>query len=257
MAKLDALLMPSAVAPSHDTPFQALVDPQIRLRQTVKAIHYWVGRAYKSNFRIMVVDNTGYADQIKDALPRKILSSPFLEIHNVPLLSAEDVKRGKGAGETSTLMSGLRLLNLPDEAILAKVNARYIATNGLYLVEELEDSFDFAAWPRPRLDSVDTTFFAGRAGFLVDAFEYVYEKTDDLKQNFVENLYADFAIRNPDCNFIRFNYCPAIKGQSGTTGSKASPLNEFRIVSFVVRFRRKLRQLLSIVKPSYQRGIKK
>lgn len=257
MAKLDALLMPSAVAPSQDTPFQALVDPQIRLRQTVKAIDYWVGRAHKSDFKIMVVDNTNFAEGIKDALPRKILSSPLLAVHDVSLLSSEDLKRGKGAGETLTLMLGLRLLNLPDEAIVAKVNARYIATNGLYLVEELEDSFDFAAWPRPRLDSVDTTFFAGKAGFLVDAFEYVYEKTDDLKQDFVENLYADFAIRNPSCNFIRFNYCPAIKGQSGTTGSKASPLNEFRIISFVVRFRKRLRQVLSVVKPSYQRGIRK
>lgn len=257
MAKLDALLMPSAIAPSQNTPFQSLVDPNIRLDQTVNAIRFWVNQAHKFNFRIMVVDNTNYAEDIKRGLTRKILSSPLLEIHDVPVLSPQDVKRGKGAGETSTLQAGLGLLNLPNEAIVAKVNARYIVTNGLYLVEEIEGNFDFAAWPRPHLDSVDTTFFLGSVRFLNDAFKFVYEKTDDLKQDFVENLYADFAIRNPNCNFVRLNYCPAVKGQSGTTGSKASPFNEFRIVSFVVRYRKKLRTALSMIKPGYQRGLKK
>jgi len=257
MAKLDALLMPSAVAPSPDTPFQALVDPGIRLNQTLEAIDYWVGKAHKFNFRIMVVDNTNFAKKIQSALPRRIQNSTLLEICDVPTLSPQDIQRGKGAGETSALLAGLALLNLPAKSVVAKVNARYIATNGLYLINELEEDFDFAAWPRPHLDSVDTTFFAGRAAFLEKAFNYVYEKTDDLKEDFVENLYADYAIRNQDCRFIRFNYCPAIKGQSGTTGSKASPLNEFRIVSVVVRFRKAIRKTMSIIKPSYQRGLKK
>ena len=257
MAKLDALLMPSAVAPSTDTPFQALVDPRIRLNQTVKAIEYWVGKAHRFNFQILVVDNTNYANEIELALPRKIRNSSFLDIRNVQPLSPQDVLRGKGAGEASTLLAGLALLDLPANSVVAKVNARYIATNGLYLIDELEEDFDFAAWPRPRLDSVDTTFFAGKAGFLDKAFRFVYEKTDDLKEDFVENLYADYAMGNQDCRFIRFNYCPAIKGQSGTTGSKASPLNEFRIVSQVVRFRKMIRKTMSVIKPSYQRGLKK
>ena len=257
MAKLDALLMPSAVAPSSDTPFQALLDPRVRLSQTVKAINFWVGKAHRFDFRIMVVDNTNFAKGIKSALPQKTLNSSLLEIHDVPPLLSQDILRGKGAGETSTLMAGLALLDLPDHAIVAKVNARYITTNGLFLIDELEDDFDFAAWPRPRLDSVDTTFFVGRVGFLDDAFKFVYEKTDDLKENFVENLYADFSIRNQNCRYMRLNYCPAIKGQSGTTGSKASPLNEFRIVSIVVRCRKMIRKAMSIIKPSYQRGLKK
>jgi len=257
MAKLDALLLPSAVAPSPATPFQSLVDPKIRLAQTVTAINYWVRRAEKLEFKIMVADNTNFANEIKAGLSKSALNSQYLEIHNVPTLLPRDIARGKGAGETSTLIAGLALLGLPDHAIVAKVNARYIATNGLYLIDELEEDFDFAAWPRPRLDSVDTTFFAGKVGFLDKAFRFVYEKTDDLKEDFVENLYADYAIRNQDCRFIRFNYCPAIKGQSGTTGSKASPLNEFRIVSQVVRLRKMIRKTMSVIKPSYQRGLTK
>ena len=257
MAKLDALLMPSAVAPSPDTPFQALVDPGIRLRQTVDAINFWVRRAERFNFRVMVVDNTSYAKQIRAALPKRISKSDLLEIHDVPQQSIQDIKRGKGAGETSTLIQGLARLDLSQEAIVAKVNARYKTTNGLYLIDELEDDFDFAAWPRPYLDSVDTTFFAGKARFLKSAFDFVYLETDDLKEKFVENLYADYSIRNPSCRFQRFSYSPAIKGQSGTTGSAASALNEFRIVSFIVRLRKQSRKTLSFIKPSYQRRSKK
>ena len=254
MAKLDALLMPSAVAPSPNTPFQALVDPDVRLKQTIKAINYWVQRASRYDFRIMVVDNTNYAEQIKAGLSNRIINSSLLEIHDVTPLSPEDIKRGKGAGETSTLIQGLEFLNLGANSNVAKVNARYVTTNGLYLVDELENDFDFAAWPRPHLDSVDTTFFVGKVAFLKEAFEFVYEETDDLKEKFVENLYADYSIRNSKCRYQRFNYSPAIKGQSGTTGSKANPLNEFRVVSFVVRLRKTTRNLFSFLKPGYQKA---
>ena len=131
MAKLNALLMPSAVAPSPNTPFQALLDPRIRLDQTLKAINFWVRQAEKFDFKIMVVDNTNFADEIKAALPKNAFKTLNLEILSVPPQSPQDVMRGKGAGEASTLMAGLRLLNLPSEAIVAKVNARYITTNGL------------------------------------------------------------------------------------------------------------------------------
>jgi hypothetical protein len=50
MAKLEALLMPSDVAPTPNTPFQALVYPTIRLRHTVAAVEYWVRRANKLDF---------------------------------------------------------------------------------------------------------------------------------------------------------------------------------------------------------------
>jgi hypothetical protein len=256
MARLDALIMPSAVAPSPSTPFQALVDPKIRLSQTTKAVTYWVKLAEKNDFQVLVVDNTGYAKEILHSLGNRISASSKLTVIDVPPVSEGDIKRGKGAGETSTLIAGLNHLNLPERSIIAKVNARYITTNGLFLIDELDESFDFAAWPRPHLDSVDTTFFAGKAGFLSKIFANVYTETDDLKEKFVENLYADFSIRNDTCKYVRFNYCPAIKGQSGTTGSHASPLNEFRMVSNLVRFRKFSRNVLYFVKPKYQRGLK-
>jgi hypothetical protein len=253
MAKLDALIMPSAVAPSTSTPFQALVNPKVRLTQTIKAVRFWTNLAEKLDFQIVVVDNTGYAEQIKAGLPARFRNSTKLQCIDLPAISEADIARGKGAGETSTLISGLNFLALGENAVVAKVNARYITTNGIFLIEEIDYDFDFAAWPRPRLDSIDSTFFAGKVKFLREAFQYVYGETDDLKEKFVENLYADYAIRNPKCNFVRFNYSPAIKGQSGTTGSKASSLNEFRLVSFVVRIRKSIRETFKFIKPQYQR----
>lgn len=255
MARIDALIMPSAVAPPVTTPFQALTDPSIRLRQTLRAIDYWVSIAEKRHFRILVADNTQYANVIKLSLSKKAKESKFLEIIDVPPVSEFDTGRGKGAGETSTLRRALKHLALHDEAVVAKVNARYITTNGIYLLDEIDNIFDFAAWPRPLLDSVDTTFFAGKVKFLREAFDFVYENTDDLKEDFVENLYADFSIRNSTCRFVRFNYCPATKGQSGTTGTYASPLNEFRMVSLLLRVRKRLRRFFSFLKPKYQRGL--
>ena len=139
MAKLDALLMPSAVAPSPDTPFQALVGATIRLRQTVAAVKYWVRRANKFHFRIMVANNTNFAEQIN-------------------------------------------------------------------------------------------------------------EKCD-------ENLYVDYSIRNTECAHHGVNYSSEIMDQSGVARSKASPFNEFRIVSTVLRARKASRRLLSFVKHGYQKGV--
>jgi hypothetical protein len=189
---------------------------------------------------VLVLDNTKFAGEIEANISKKFLHSPFLEIRDIPQLSTHDIARGKGAGETLTLLEGLKILEMPSDAIIAKVNARYITTNGLYLIDQLDDSFDFAAWPRPHLDSVDTTFFAGKAGFLQEAFKFVYAETDDLRQKFVEKLYADFSIRNPDCNYQRFSYSPAIIAQSGSTGQKTHRFNEVRMVGDFVRFRERV-----------------
>lgn len=220
MARLDALIMPSAVAPSPNTPHQTLINPNIRLGQTVKAITHWVKRAEKSNFQILVADNTNYGAVIRESLPAKIAQSKILKIIDVPPISKEDVLRGKGAGETSTLIAALIELNLPGNSKVAKVNARYKTSNGLYLIERLSEKFDFAAWPRQDFSSVDTTFFVGKASFLHDAFEYVYRETDDLAGKFVEILYADFTLRNSQCDFERFDFSPSVMAQSGSTGAK-------------------------------------
>jgi hypothetical protein len=245
--------MPSAVAPSLNTPFQALTDPSIRLRQTVRAVRKWHKIAEKYQFEIVVADNTGYGDQIRGALPSKYFKSGLLHIIDVPLLSEQDVERGKGAGETLTLIKALEFANVTNHSIVAKVNARYFTTNGIYLVNQLSEEFDFAAWPRPKLDSVDTTFFVGSGAFLSSIFQKVYADTNDIEQKFVENLYADYSIRDSKCRFERLSYIPAIKGQSGTTGSEASPFNEARLVSLLVRLREYLRKSLPFIRPKYQR----
>lgn len=248
MARLDALIMPSAVAPSPDTPHQALIDPNVRLKQTVKAISHWVKRAERGNFQVLVVDNTKYGDVIRESLPKRVANSKKLRIIDIPPVGIEDIRRGKGAGETSTLIAALAELNLPGESYVAKVNARYKTSNGLYLISKLSDEFDFAAWPRRDFSSVDSTFFVGKVSFLTSAFEYVYRETDDMAGKFVEILYADYSIRNPQCSFERFDFTPSVIAQSGSTGDKTHFLSEARVVSMVIKFRAFIYQVFSRIK---------
>jgi hypothetical protein len=154
-------MMPCTFAPTPNTPFQALVDPTIRLRQTVAVIEYWVRRANK---------------------------------------------------------------------------------------------LEFVTRFQPQLDTVETTFFLGKAKFLQRAFGYIHGETDDLNEKCDELLNEEYSIRSMKCAFQRVVYSSAIKGQSCMTGSNASPLNEFRRVSTVLRTKKNIWRLLSCIKPGYQRG---
>ncbi len=116
------------------------------------------------------------------------------------------------------------------------------------------NKLDFVTWFRPQLDTVETTFFLGKAKFLQRAFGYVHGETDDLNEKCDGILYEDYSIRNIECAFQRVIYSSVIKGQSCTTGSKASPLNEFRRVCTVLRTKKTIWRLLSCIKPGYQRG---
>jgi hypothetical protein len=254
MSKLDVLLMPSAVAPSVDTPYQALLDPGIRFKQTIASIKRWAKLARKYDFIIVVADNTGYSSRI-EAATLNLLPTGQLLVIDVPTPTAESTSRGKGAGESESLLFALHKLRLSPETIVAKVNARYYTTNGYFLLSEIEHEFDFAAWPRPQHDTVDTTFFAGKASFLEKYIARIAVEVDDLREQFVEVLYADYSIRNADCEFVRFNYAPATLGQSGTTGAVASRWNEARTVSLVVRTRSWIRKKLHFVQPGYNRNV--
>jgi hypothetical protein len=252
MAKLEVLLMPSAVAPNSDTPFQALLDPDIRFKQTVSSIKRWSKLARKHDFRIVVAENTGYGQKIREATAN-LLPQSQLQVIDVPSPTAESTSRGKGAGESESLLYALTELRLHPETIVAKVNARYFTTNGFFLLTEIDSQFDFAAWPRPLLDTVDTTFFAGKAGFLEKYISKISVEVDDLREKFVEVLYADYSIRNSECRYIRLNYAPATLGQSGTTGAVASRWNEARSVSLLVRVRAWIRKKLHFIQPGYKK----
>jgi hypothetical protein len=201
----------------------------------------------------VIADNTGYSSKIERST-LGLLPEHQLVVIDVPTPSAESTSRGKGAGESESLLFALQKLQLNPEAIVAKVNARYYTTNGYFLLSEIEHEFDFAAWPRPQLDTVDTTFFAGKASFLEKYIAQIAVEVDDLREQFVEVLYADYSIRNSDCRFVRFNYAPATLGQSGTTGAVASRWNEARTVSLVVRIRSWIRKKLHFVQPGYNRN---
>ena len=89
MAKLEELLMPSAVARSLDTPFQAVVDSKSRLLTAVNAISC---RATGYDFRVRVVSNINFVELIRATLPKSFLKSPSLEIHDVAWLISKDIQ---------------------------------------------------------------------------------------------------------------------------------------------------------------------
>jgi hypothetical protein len=236
MAKIDFLLMPSAVAPSLSTPFQSLAHPETRFQQTIRAVKKWSLVARKHQFRIIVVDNTGYIEQLRREILNFAPESDFVFLE-APPPTISSIRKGKGAGESESILFALKSLSLPSSTVVAKVNARYFVTNAVFLAESLADTFDLAAWPNERLDMVDTSFFLAQAGFLESLMQKVLVQVDDVQGQIVESLYAKYAIQDTSCNFARLKYSPAIVGQSGTTGKWASRWNEARTVSVVVRFR--------------------
>ena len=243
--------MPSAVRPSTRTPFQALVNPEIRLKQTVKASRLWIRRAKSIGFRIILGDNSGSAGAIARELNLDPIEREFFKIKELDAPSNEDIERGKGACETLSLISLLGDDWIDKNSVVAKCNARYFVTNGCLLVERLTRSFDFAAWPSAKFDKIDTTFFIGRRHFLESILPSIYAETNDVKGLVVETLYAKSSIHSPNCDFERFSYMPAIRGQSGSTGATESFLNESRLVSSLVRSRQKIRNTLNFVKPRH------
>jgi hypothetical protein len=231
--------MTSAVEPSNKTPFQALLEPNIRLKQTKKAIRKWLRSTRNSEQILVLGDNTGWADRIARHFPGPILEGR-LKIIDVDKPSLITVEKGKGSAEAITLLTMLKVVGAPNDSFVAKINARYFCNNWKFLSDRIEEKSDFAAWPSNHLDSIDSRFFVCKAGLLSQILPNVVAETDDISGKYAEMLYAKYSINIPSVKFQRFDYPPAIEGYSGTSGKKISGLGEYRTVSILVRLRLKL-----------------
>ena len=238
MAILNYLLMTSAVAPSDKTPYQVLLDPEIRFNQTLVATNKWLRLARRHDFHIILADNSGWASKLAAQIPRKDLNNGVISIVDLPRPSEEILRRGKGAAEAETILLTLQQYGFEDSRNIAKVNARYFATNGMYLVKSVDEPFQFAAWPGERLASIDSTFFLSKMDFLKDLCSKLVSEIHDASGDYFEIVSARHTIQNNSCDFQMFPYSPAIAGQSGTTGSSRSRWSEGRMVSNLVRLRK-------------------
>ncbi len=244
--RVDYLLLPSAIAPSPSTPFQEITDPNLRMKQTIRAIKNWLRIADRLAFQIIVGDNTGHAKHLAREFKSRKVDPQKIRFLDLDQPSKDDIARGKGACETRALIEMLSDTQLSQDSIIAKSNARYFTTNAVSLIKALSDDFDFAGWPYPRMNLIDTTFFLGRTSFLKNILPEIYIKTDDRSGIFVEKLYATKTLFQSNCEFERLAYQPAIFGQSGSTGERRSILSEARVVSIVIRLRESTLSMLKM-----------
>lgn len=246
------LLLPSAIKPPTDMPFLTLRNDSQRLQQTVKALKYWSRYQNREDFDFIVIvgDNTGSANLIREKTS-KFFSHQKLIFMDVPVPDPTVIARGKGAAETAAMLFMLDNFDFRDDDVVGKMTARQICSNGIDLFLSLETIPNFAAWPRPNLDTVDSRFYLSRASYLKKILPVIFQETDDLHGLFVEELYATYGIWANRGGFELFKHEPAILGQAGTTGTKLSIFSEANLISILVRLRKWLRVQLPFIKPSY------
>jgi len=253
LAILNYLLMTSAVEPSSETPFQALLDPNIRFRQTVQAAKKWIKVANQNEFHIILADNTGWANRLQKELQTSSKMPSLITVLDIPKPTIEVVRRGKGAAEAETILQAINSFKVKPNENIAKVNARYFVNNGIFLIDTVTEPFVFAAWTRPKIDSIDSTFFLSKSHFLINLTEKLINEIDDQNGDYFESVAAKYTMHDRSCDFERLAYLPSICGQSGTTGYNHSRWSEARMVSNLVRVRRRVRQSITFIKPKYQR----
>lgn len=248
------MLLPSAIKPPIDMPFLTLRNESHRLSQTVKALKYWSRYQNRKDFELVVIvgDNTGAAKLIEEK-SRNFFSEGNLIVLDVPVPDSEVVARGKGAAETAALMFMLENYDFSEDVVVGKMTGRQVCSNAIDLFLSLETLPNFAAWPRPNLESVDSRFYLGSARYLKSVLPVIFRETDDLKGIFVEDLYAKYGIWENRGGFELFKHEPAILGQAGTTGTKLSKFSEANLVAMLVRLRKWLRVHLPFIQPSYMR----
>jgi hypothetical protein len=246
------ILLPSAVEPPLNMPFLALRDKTARFDQTIKALRFWSKFQDLNGLDVKVVigDNTGWSDRLFQSSKKNFHSGNLISV-DVPSPSVDVILRGKGAAETESLICMLTEVNIPDDALVVKMTARQYCVNAAELLIQVPTNANFAAWPRPFLDSIDSRFFVGRAAYLRKVLPEIAEATDDPKGIYVENLYAQLCIWENRDGFTRLEHEPGILGQAGTTGTRLSVLSESVLIGYLVKYRRLLRVKLSWIQPSY------
>jgi hypothetical protein len=248
------ILLPSAVEPPSNMPFLALRDPSVRFKQTLKALRFWSKFQNLDGFDVNVVigDNTGWSKRLFQSASKGYRDGSLIFVE-VPRPLDEVILRGKGAAETEALIFMLNQVQIPQEAFVIKMTARQYCVNAADLLVRIPATANFAAWPRPFLDSIDSRFFIGRAAFLREVLPIIANGTDDMSGAYVENLYAQICIWDNRHGFVRLDHEPGILGQAGTTGTQLSILSESVLIGYFVAFRNLLRTKFFWIQPRYAR----
>lgn len=182
------LVVTTAFSPKSDVPYLALKKGDLRTRETIYAITWWICRSEFA--KIVVVETTG-DETLSEPLTALARSCgkrlEYIAIEN----DNESIARcGKGFGEGYALD-----IALGKSSILAacegffKCTGKIIVENYLDCVEHADSQQFYFDVPRGSSNFVDTRFYFTSKNFWEANLRNAYKKVDDSKGVFLENAY--------------------------------------------------------------------
>jgi hypothetical protein len=208
------LVITTAFSPKSDVPYVALKKGELRTRETVYSIAWWICRSEFDKF--IVVDATGDAT----------LSAPLTELARACGKSLEYIaiqnddesvaRYGKGFGEGFALDSALeRSAVFAESKGFFKCTGKIIVDNYLQCVEHAKTKQFYFDFPRGIPNFVDTRFYFTSKSFWEANLRDAYKKVNDPRGVFLENAYYE-SIRK----VAEIPYNPVVirlRGLSGTS----------------------------------------
>ena len=217
MARDFVLLLTGTVDPNNMT-FTKLLDKEIRRKQYVEAIQYWLGHV---NFPIVFIENSGY-----DLSPgfQKEIAEGRIMMHTFDG-NNYDRTLGKGYGELSCIETAFEQFEvLRNARFVFKVTGRHKVLNFERYVKQVNDDaeIDLLVNFYGFLKYCDSKIFGFSPRFIPDYLLRHKKSLNDSEWVFFENALASAALESisQEYNFKPLNEVARISGSSGTLGIK-------------------------------------
>ncbi|MHB8390974.1 MAG: hypothetical protein ACYDBH_15570 [Acidobacteriaceae bacterium] len=207
------LVITTAFSPKSDVPYLAVKKGDLRTRETVHSIVWWI---CKSEFeRIVIIETTGcdsLAEPLKSLAAACGKQLEYIAVEN----DYESVARyGKGFGEGFALdMAFDKSSILRDSEGFFKCTGKIIVSNYLACMRQArsKDFYFDAPWDLPNF--VDTRFYFVSKEFWMKNLRYSYKDVNDVNGIFLEHVYFNSIAR---VSTIPFN--SVVIRHSGTSGT--------------------------------------
>ena len=212
------LLLTSAIKPSYNTPYLKHIDELSRLRETLKCLLKWSKVVKRHNFNWILIDNTLDEEELRKIIP--LGSFPEIQLLSAPPLTEKDLKKGAGFGELMSLKYAVKTLELEDNDLIIKCNARYFIRNFDNLFRFVEDNNKIFFHTYLRLDRAETKFFVMTVSHLRNFLGYAEARVNVQNNIHLEHIFALYIYSNAYHESISLPIEPVIFGVSGRTGAK-------------------------------------
>jgi hypothetical protein len=210
------LILTSAIKPSHKTPYLRHFDEKLRLKETLICLKKWQRIVEKNNFRCILVDNTLNQKELRSKF--SAVKFPNLRLIAAPSITDNDLKRGAGYCELKSLKYAISRLDLSNESLIIKCNARYFIRNFENLFRFVNQINKIYFMTYLRIDRAETKFFIITLKHLREFLEYA-EIRVNLKFN-LEHSFAKYIYLNAYHESISLPIEPVIFGVSGHSGRR-------------------------------------